>query len=73
MGIRVRDDRNGKTVFFYIKYGKADAIQADGAFFNDKTCEFFIYLKTVFPTTIFFYGNGAGSGGIYMALHNMPV
>ena len=68
----VRDDGYFEPVLFYTKYSKADAIDADGAFFNDQRSEFFREGKTEFIAALLVFDFFAGAGGIYMPLHKMP-
>jgi len=66
---------NGDIEFgsFDIENGKADAIEADGTFFDDQVAEFFGEFETVFPTPVLIGALEAGSGGVDVALDDVAI
>lgn len=69
----VGDDGDVEPGSFDIEDGEADAVEADGAFFNDEVAEFFWKFETKFPAAVEFFPIDAGGGGVDMALDDVSV
>jgi hypothetical protein len=69
----VGDDGDGEIFLFYVKEGEADAIEANGTFFDDEGGEFFGEGETEFPTACLFVSIQAGGGAIDVSLDDMAV
>src|SRR5581483_4594831 len=61
-----------KLVAGNVENGKAGAVEANRAFFNNQGCKLIGEAETELPTAIQFLAANAGSRCIYMALNNMP-
>jgi len=69
----IGDDGDGEMFFLYFEDGEADAVQADGAFFDDERAKLCGEVKPEFPATPFFFSIQADGRGIDMALDDMAV
>ena len=69
----VRDDGEVEFRLFYIEDGEADAVEADGAFFDDEVAEFFWEFEAVFPASVSVGAFEAGGGGVDMSLDDVAV
>jgi len=69
----IRDDGYRKLIGAYIENSKTDAVEADGAFFNNQGGKLIGKAKAELPAAIQFFSLGTGGGGIYMALNNMAI
>ena len=69
----IRDDSNVEFGSFDVEDGEADAIEANGSFFDDEVAEFLREFEAVFPTAIHVFPFEAGGGGIDMALDDVAV
>ncbi len=69
----IGDDGDIEFRSFHIENGEADAVEADGAFFDDQTAEFFWEFEAEFPAAFEIVAVDAGCGGIDMALDDVTV
>ena len=69
----IGDDGYRKLVGAYIENGKADAVEADGAFFNDQGGKLVGKAEPELPTAIQFFSFNTGGSGINMSLNNMAI
>jgi len=69
----VGDDGDVKFGFFDVKDGEADAVEADGTFFDDQVSELFGEFETVFPTAVLIGAFEAGGGGVDVPLDDMAI
>src|SRR5687767_15815138 len=73
MPVSIGYDGDGKGIVADIKYGEADAVEADGAFFHDERSKFRLEADAVQPAAVLFSDGFAGAGTVHMALHDMAV
>ena len=69
----IGDDGDVKAVLFDVKNSEADAIEADGAFFDHEVAKFLWEFEAEFPTALEFLSFCAGGGGIDVTLDDMAV
>jgi len=69
----VRDDGDVEFCLFDVEYGEADAVEANGAFFNDQMAEFFGEFEAELPATVLIVAFEAGGGGVDMSLDDVAV
>src|SRR5581483_1833810 len=69
----VGDDGDVEFRSFHVEDSEADAVEADGTFFNDEVAELFGEFEAELPGAIRFFSVGAGSGGIDMTLDDVAV
>ena len=69
----VRDDRDVEFRLFYVEDGEADAVEADGAFFDNEGAEFLWEFEPEFPGAVEVFAVDAGGGGVYVALDDVAV
>jgi len=70
---RVGDYRYVEFGSFDIEDGEANAVKADGAFFDDQGAEFFWEFEAEFPGAICVVAMGADSGRVDMALDDVAI
>lgn len=73
MFVGIWNDSDGEFSVGNIENSQADTIEADGAFFHDKTSELGREAEAVFPATILRGAGEAFAGGVYVALYDVPV
>ena len=73
MSERIGYDGHVKAGSFYIEDGEADAVEADGAFFDDEAGEFFREFETEFPAAVQVFSFGADRGGVDVSLYDVTV
>jgi hypothetical protein len=66
-------DGHVEAGFFYVENGEADAVEADGAFFNDKGSEFFGEFEPEFPAAFKVFSFRADGGGIDVSLYDVAI
>ena len=71
--VRVGNDGHGKFGFGNAEGRKADAVYADGAFFNNEVGKLRGKGKTVFPAPLAAGNRYAGGRGVHMSLHDVAV
>ena len=69
----IGDDGDVEFGSFDIEDGEADAIEADGAFFDDEVAEFFGEFEAKFPAAVLVGAFEAGGGGVDMSLDDVTV
>ena len=69
----IGDDSHPKGGFLNVKGGQADAVDGNGAFFNDQGRELFGEFKIYFKAADFIPDLFAGSGGVHVPLYKMAV
>jgi len=69
----IRDDGHVEFRSFGIEEGKTDAIEADGAFFDDQGAEFFGEFEAELPGAVCVVTVDADGGGIDVPLDDMPI
>ena len=69
----IGNDGHVEPGFFYIEDGKADAVEADGAFFDDEVGEFFGKFQPELPASVHFLSFQAGGCRVYVSLDDVAI
>ena len=73
MFVGVGDDGDIEPGSLHVEDGEADAVEADGAFFDDEVAEFLGEFEAEFPAAVEFFAFGADGGGVDVTLNDMAV